>query len=180
MLVSVVGTVAAQSVLLTQHFSGPTTGPAAGSLIGCRGGNIVPRATGIPADFAPGQGIIFDCGGVPPPLPGETANSGLRTPAILSEGGTFSATFDPSTLPLPYTNLGLVRENLYGRTCTTDDFALDSNGNPIDLGTDTSSGPATLDLPAGVFNYCAIIDMTTVNPCNCEALPGFSVSWGRP
>jgi hypothetical protein len=125
---------------------------------------------GWPTDL----GIIFDCG--------LDSASGLRNPALTTMAGrTFFATFTdgarPATalttpLPSPYTDIGLVSDSLYGRTCRASDLV-------ADLGADTSAGAVTVNLPDGNYNYCIFFDVSTVGPGTAlaNAFQTFGISW---
>lgn len=122
-------------------------------------------------------GVIFDCG--------LDSTTGLRVPALdVLLGGTFMATFTdggqnpsppvPLTAPLsaPYTDVGLVSENLYGRTCHASDLV-------ADLGADTSAAPATVSLQDGSYNYCIFFDVSTVGGSTglANAFQQFGIRW---
>ena len=156
---ALVGAAYAATVLLSQNFPSVTVPPA------------VIYSVCPPGNGSPGNLFLFN---VPTPISGTlffACPNGTNNPAFtVGTAGTFIPTLTVSgapatTLPSPYTGLGLVKGGPadLGFTCTF------SAATPITFGTGMS-------LATGVYSYCATYAGVSTSGAT---LPTFTISWSQ-
>ncbi len=160
LLVSVIGTAAAVTVLFTHHFpSVPTTVVAAAVLTTtCAPGALTPSPTSV-VQGSTNSLVLFNCNGSPAIT---VAAAGLVKPTV-SVGGVANA--DGTLPPAPgYTGLQLVTHTPGATSC--------SLGNPAVITGSALNFPAAF--PVGsALDYCAGV----LSPAPITALSAFDVQW---